>query len=229
VAFSPDGKQVVSGSRDNIIQLWDAVTGALLQILEGHTSSVTSVAFSFDNKQVVSRSWGNTVLLWDVATGALLQTLEGHTSSVTSVAFSSNSKQVVSSSWGNTVLLLKVATGALLQTLEGHTSLVTSVAFSPHGKLLPTLLVSDKWVVENRANILWLPSEYRTTVIAVWNRSLALAFHRGSKGSILFYSIVRRMVSKVMEVPRFWRLVAWTSAKISMSPHISSASCLLAA
>ena len=54
--------------------------GALLQILEGHTSLVTSVAFSSDSKQVVSRSWGDTVLLWDVATGALLQTLEGHTS-----------------------------------------------------------------------------------------------------------------------------------------------------
>jgi WD40 repeat protein len=88
------------------------------------------------------------------------------------------------------VLLWKVATGALLQTLEGHTSLVTSVAFSPHGKLLPTLLVSDKWAVENRANILWLPSKYRTTVIAVWNRSLALAFHtvEGQKGVFCFYS-----------------------------------------
>ena len=69
----------MSGSRDQTIQLWDVATGALLQTLEGHTDSVTSVAFSPNGKQVVSGSDDQTVRLWDTATGALLQTLEGHT------------------------------------------------------------------------------------------------------------------------------------------------------
>jgi len=92
VAFSPDGKQVVSGSDDETVRLWDAATGAALQTLEGHTHYVTSVAFSPDGKQVVSGSRDETVRLWDVATGAALQTLEGHTSSATSVAFSPDGK-----------------------------------------------------------------------------------------------------------------------------------------
>jgi WD40 repeat protein len=92
VAFSPDGKQVVSGSDDETVRLWDTTTGAALQTLEGHTDSVTSVAFSPDGKQVVSGSDGETVRLWDTATGAALQTLEGHTDSVTSVAFSPDGK-----------------------------------------------------------------------------------------------------------------------------------------
>jgi WD40 repeat protein len=50
VAFSPDGKQVVSGSGDKTVRLWDAATGAALQTLEGHLNPVYSVAFSPDGK-----------------------------------------------------------------------------------------------------------------------------------------------------------------------------------
>ncbi|KAG4428260.1 hypothetical protein IFR05_016256 [Cadophora sp. M221] len=141
VVFSPDGKQVVSGSRDQTVRLWDAATGKRLQTLEGHADGVTSVAFSPDGKQVVSGSRDQTVRLWDAATGKRLQTLEGHTDHVTSVAFSPDGKQVVSGSHDQTVRLWDAATGKRLQTLEGHTSHVTSVAFSPDGKQV----VSGSW------------------------------------------------------------------------------------
>jgi WD40 repeat protein len=71
VAFSPDGKQVVSGSWDETVRLWDAATGAALQMLEGHTDYVTSIAFSADGKLLPSlqvlKYWvmeGNTNILW---------------------------------------------------------------------------------------------------------------------------------------------------------------------
>jgi WD40 repeat protein len=112
------------------------------------------VAFSPDSKQIISGSYNNTVRLWDTATGALQQTLEGHTNSVSLVAFSPDGKQVVSGSRNKTVWLWDKATGAVLQTLEGGTRSVTSIAFSPDSKLLPSLRLSNYWVVKGDTNIL---------------------------------------------------------------------------
>jgi WD40 repeat protein len=59
IAFSPDGKHIVSGSRDKSVRVWDALTGGKLNELKGHTDVITSVAFSPDVKHIVSHSYDN--------------------------------------------------------------------------------------------------------------------------------------------------------------------------
>jgi WD40 repeat protein len=75
---------------------------------------------------------------------------------------------------------------AALQTLEGHTSSVTSVAFSPDGNPLPTLRISDYWVVEGEANILWLPPDYRSTCAAIWDQTVVLGHSLGRLSFLQF-------------------------------------------
>ena len=78
VAFSPDGRRIVSGSFDNTIKLWDAEKGGeALLTLRGHQETVLSVAFSPDGKRIVSGSEDNTIKLWDAEKGgeALLDKL----------------------------------------------------------------------------------------------------------------------------------------------------------
>jgi WD40 repeat protein len=120
VAFSPDGKQLASGSWDNTIRICDAATGAALQVLKGYSGLARTIAFSPDGKQLTSGSGGNTIRIWDAATGAALQVLKGHSNLASTVAFSPDGKQLTSGSGGNTIRIWDAATGAALQVLEGH-------------------------------------------------------------------------------------------------------------
>jgi WD40 repeat protein len=133
VAFSPDGRRVLSGSADKTIKLWDTATGSLIRTFEGHSSQVNSVAFSPDGTRVLAGGLGKTFELWDAATGALIRTFEGHQSWVNSVAFSPDGTRVLAGGGGKTFELWDAATGALIRTFEGHSDWVPSVAFSPDG------------------------------------------------------------------------------------------------
>ena len=62
VAFSPDGKYIVSGSYNKTIRMLDAQTGKLVfNPSEGHIESVTSAAFSPDGKGIVLGSYDDTL------------------------------------------------------------------------------------------------------------------------------------------------------------------------
>jgi WD40 repeat protein len=63
VAFSPDGKRVLTGSFDKTARLWDAETGKEIRSFVGHTDTVVSVAFSPDGKRVLTG--GSKTALWD--------------------------------------------------------------------------------------------------------------------------------------------------------------------
>ncbi|RDW65601.1 hypothetical protein BP5796_10293 [Coleophoma crateriformis] len=189
VAFSPDGQQLVSASHNKTIRVWDATTGASLQILQGHTGPVTSVAFSPDGQQLVSASDDET-------------TLEGHTGMVNSVAFSPDGQQLVSASDDETVRVWDATTGVALQTLEIYTAYTSSVAFSHDGQNIITEfdvvslnqprfnsseysthvgyhISSGKWVSWNGNNVLWLPPEYRPGKIAVKGNLLVVGTGSG--------------------------------------------------
>ena len=83
VAFSPDGKRIVSGSEDNnSSKVWDPTSGQETLTLKGHTMAWAlggSVAFSPDGKRIVSRSGDSTLKVWDATSGQEMLTLKGHT------------------------------------------------------------------------------------------------------------------------------------------------------
>lgn len=72
VAFSPNGKFVVTGSMDNTIKLWDFKSGKEIRSFSEHTGPIRTVFFSPDGSKILSASADNKALVYDVETGAVL-------------------------------------------------------------------------------------------------------------------------------------------------------------
>jgi WD40 repeat protein len=134
LAYSPDGKYLVTGDSNGRVQIWNALTGREILTFVGHSNCVNSVAWSGDSLTLASGSLDNTVKLWNVQTGDCVRTLEGHSDWVNSVAWSGLT--LASGSLDKTVKLWDVQTGDCVRTLEGHSSLVRSVAWSGDGQTL---------------------------------------------------------------------------------------------
>lgn len=134
VSISSDGKQIVSGSWDGTLKIWDADNGNEIRTLSGHQDRVQSVCFSPDGRLIASGSYDKTIKIWDATSGTEMQTLSGHQNTVQSICFSPDGKQIASGSWDNTIKIWYVGSDVEPRTLIGHQNYVLSVCFSSDGR-----------------------------------------------------------------------------------------------
>ena len=88
LAFSPDGKTLVSGSSDRTIRVWDTNTGQERATWKTHKEAVRALAFSPNGKLLASGDDGGTTFVWDVATGKAQRSTKANGSQVAALAFS---------------------------------------------------------------------------------------------------------------------------------------------
>lgn len=133
VAVSPDGRQALSGSRDNLAILWDLNTGRAIRQLAGHTDWVWDVAFSPHGERAVTASADQTLIIWDIATGDVVHRLEAHKGPVRSAVFSADGRQILSGAADGSLILWDAASGEVVRRFQNAGSPIYDVALSQTG------------------------------------------------------------------------------------------------
>jgi WD40 repeat protein len=94
VAFTPDGKSLVSGSVDRTVRLWNTVTGEHLRLLAEHKEAITAVAISPDGKLAASSGSSGVVRISTLADGKFVAEFAGPEKGTTALTFSPDSKEL---------------------------------------------------------------------------------------------------------------------------------------
>ncbi len=82
LAFSPDGKMLVSGGADKKLVFWDLESGEAAFMGEGHFAAVTRLVFASDGRSVLSASADAKAKMWRVPGGKSSGSLVGHLNTV---------------------------------------------------------------------------------------------------------------------------------------------------
>jgi RNA polymerase sigma factor (sigma-70 family) len=135
LAFSPDGKKLLSGG-DRVLRQFDVTTGKQLDLF-GAGRQTRRLAFAPDGKTFAVGRHDAVARIYDAQKLKVLHELPGHKYLVRCLVYSPDGKTLITADGDNTVRLWDAATGKKLRDVTADDS-VECVAVSPDGATLAT-------------------------------------------------------------------------------------------
>jgi WD40 repeat protein len=151
MVYSPDGRWLVTTSRDGTARIWDAHTGTLIEELKGMPGKMMDGAFAPDGTVFILANDHNTATVWDTATWTKRRTLTASApwhpwfgqrprgnlrNWIASVSISPDGALVAFGSSDAVITIWSIRSGRKRYELAGHTDSIKDVAFSPDGQSL---------------------------------------------------------------------------------------------
>ena len=156
VAYTPDGKMLISGSIDKTVRLWDAASGKHLRLLSVHKEAITAIAISPDGKLVASstavaispdgipvKSSGLTRLS-SIADGKTVAEFAGPERGATALSFSQDGKRLFIGGESSEMVAHEVASGKEVMRLKTSVNGVV-MGFGNGGALAVTM---NGWLLQ---------------------------------------------------------------------------------
>jgi WD40 repeat protein len=94
LAWTKDGKTLISGSWDSPIRTWNTTNWKQTAVLDEHTEGVYAIAISPNDRILASASYDRTARLWNLDNGQPISSPIQHADSVSCVSFSAGGKRL---------------------------------------------------------------------------------------------------------------------------------------
>lgn len=133
VAFSPDGRHLVTGGRDQILAKWDVESGELLREIGEFGRDIYTVRFTEDGTRLITASLDSRAAIWDFETGDLLFefTTEG---ALLDVDISECETMLLTGGVDHRIYLVDLESGEPIHSIDNRGDYIHSVRFVPGGK-----------------------------------------------------------------------------------------------
>jgi WD40 repeat protein len=200
IAFTGDGRTLLTASRGGEIKLWDATAfQAIRTIPNASRSWIETLAVSADGRTLASGGMADVIRLWDLATGKERVPADGLGGYVTGVRFSVDGKLALTACADGKLHVWDAATGRLLRTLsvDYGDPLFPRVELAPDGH---TLLLTG---AEGRLTVLNLETRLEVRLADLPPNFRCHSFGFGTDGKTL----VALLEDRVM-------LLDWPAAKV---------------
>ncbi|KRX01707.1 WD40-repeat-containing domain [Pseudocohnilembus persalinus] len=139
ISFNPtQSNQLVTGSHDHTMKLWDTNKMTCTGTLEGHKEGVWASQFSSDGKTLLSASPDKTILIWDVAKAKPIQSLKEHKNKVYHANFNETSKLIASGGEDSRLIIWDLRKGTPLKIIKSDNKIIYSTKWSKCGNYLFT-------------------------------------------------------------------------------------------
>lgn len=153
VAFSADGRYLISSGDDYTARIWDVETGSNAMSWATDSGIYTFAAFSPDDR-LIALPHKEKILIWDISQKRFITTTSLPSIAALEAAFSPDGKRLAASDNSNNLYVFDLGTDSITPLKKAHGATINSISFSPDGGAFATASY-DKSVA------LWDAAAYR--------------------------------------------------------------------